>query len=299
MNTINNKHDLVVYDLFCGLGGWTRAIKKLNPNATIKGVDNNPKLNGYYPEHLDCNNIIDVGFDPCDLLVASPPCQDYSNRGRKYDRKRADIGLEVLRAIDESQPTAIALENVRGYLKSKVFEAIVKHLKKSGYQVRYGVIDAANYNTPQNRLRLILTASKVGLNKLKPSKDTLGWFDAIALTRLLKSDFPQWLQNRIYTEFSKEDLKQMWLVEKAGALNLRNLTRRLPDQPSFTITTPGNQKAIFKDGELFTLTPRQLALLQGFDRDVALPPGIGLASLLVGNAIPPPMAIAVLQSLGF
>ena len=76
-----------VLDLFSGLGGWSQSF--VNLGHDVLRIENNPLLENV--EHTQLMNVLDFrnelveafanGYNPIrpDLIVASPPCTDFSN----------------------------------------------------------------------------------------------------------------------------------------------------------------------------------------------------------------------------
>lgn len=68
-------------DLFCGLGGWTEGL--LAEGYTVVGFDIERHVYGQhrYPAQLVLQDVLTIHgrqFKDADLIVASPPCQEYS-----------------------------------------------------------------------------------------------------------------------------------------------------------------------------------------------------------------------------
>jgi hypothetical protein len=79
-------------DLFCGLGGWTEGL--LDEGYRVVGFDNERHAYGdaRYPAQLvlqDVTTIHGSQFASADLIVASPPCQEYSYRAMPWKRAKA------------------------------------------------------------------------------------------------------------------------------------------------------------------------------------------------------------------
>ena len=171
-------------DLFCGCGGVTRGFIDAGIEGRL-GVDwedtfkstyeNNNKvpflradIRRLSGEEISIRGRLKAG----DQLVVSScsPCQPFSfkNSNRTTDGSedyRADLGLEVLRILEELKilgvfPAAVFLENVPDFARSPAWDEIKRGLFKLGYSVACRVINCADYGVPQSRRRFIGLAIK-------------------------------------------------------------------------------------------------------------------------------------------
>ena len=127
-------------DLFCGMGGWTRGLQAAG--WRVIGFDIAPDLTRDYPGHLVLQDVATVSGYPMrgkvDLIVASPPCQEFSymampwkrgkaiasalrGQGEFPDGHRGSRTIEDLTAlfrhcfrIAEESQCPVVIENVRG-----------------------------------------------------------------------------------------------------------------------------------------------------------------------------------------
>ena len=107
---------------------------------------------------LDFSNLDDI-----DILAAGFPCQPFSVMGyqKGFRDKRGSLFFEIVRAIEEKNPSVIFLENVKNLLwhdHGNTFLVIYNALAQHGYTVKYKVIDAKDMNIPQKRARIFIVA---------------------------------------------------------------------------------------------------------------------------------------------
>jgi hypothetical protein len=79
-------------DLFCGLGGWTEGL--LAAGYFVVGFDNERYVYGEhrYPAQLVLQDVLTLHgrqFKDAALIVASPPCQEYSYMAMPWSRAKA------------------------------------------------------------------------------------------------------------------------------------------------------------------------------------------------------------------
>ena len=111
----------VLLDLCCGLGGWTRGFQAVGYEC--HGYD---VKDWGYPGTLhlydirDTQPIIDMWRSKVDVIVASPPCTEFTVRDLPWSRNKGlpppDLSIvQACFAIREGiQPRVFVLENVRG-----------------------------------------------------------------------------------------------------------------------------------------------------------------------------------------
>lgn len=115
-------------DLFCGLGGWTDGL--LAEGYDVIGFDIEQHIYGEhrYPAQLVVQNVMTLHgsqFKEAALIVASPPCQEYSYRAMPWKKAKAlpppdntlfEACFRIQREASEAAGRHIPLivENVRG-----------------------------------------------------------------------------------------------------------------------------------------------------------------------------------------
>jgi DNA (cytosine-5)-methyltransferase 1 len=92
----------------------------------------------------------------CDIVVGSPPCQDFSSAGSRIEGTRADVTLAFAIFITALRPRWVLMENVPETKGSKAYGRARKILKRSGYGLIEKVLDASRYGVAQARERFIM-----------------------------------------------------------------------------------------------------------------------------------------------
>ncbi|MEX5365244.1 DNA (cytosine-5-)-methyltransferase, partial [Pseudomonas guariconensis] len=95
-----------------------------------------------------------------------PPCQSWSEAGSRkgIDDHRGQLFYEYIRLLNEKKPLFFLAENVSGILHKKhedAFNNILKSFEDSGYNISFKLLNANDYNVPQDRLRVFI----VGIRK--------------------------------------------------------------------------------------------------------------------------------------
>jgi len=147
-----------------------------------------------------------------DVLIGGPPCQAYSLIGRKRneDKKETDERIHYYKLyakfLKKYKPKIFVFENVQGLLsydKGELFPLIKAVLSKSGYNVEYKLLNAADFGVLQNRKRVIIIGWLKGLDFKYPEFEKVK-HDFI-VNDLLK-DLPTLKpgQEKRYTEYKTE-----------------------------------------------------------------------------------------------
>lgn len=177
---------------------------------------------------VDGRNIMDVGEDEipdCDILTAGFPCQPFSNAGnrRGVHDSRGMLYKECLRIIAKKMPKVIVFENVKGLLSTKYIdgrnlaEVIVEDLSTMtglGYNVTYQLVNAADYNVPQNRQRVLFVGVRkdLGITFIFPEKHSR---DGLTLRNVLT--VPAGAQAHVDWPFSPQALDMVAYIPEGGS----------------------------------------------------------------------------------
>ena len=115
---------------------------------------------------IDLNNIPNT-----DIILGGFPCQGFSLSGpRKIDDTRNVLYKHYVNIVREKQPIAFIGENVKGLLtmgNGSIIDAIINEFSECGYDVYYKLLNAKNYEVPEDRERVII----VGFRKDLEIKD--------------------------------------------------------------------------------------------------------------------------------
>ena len=239
-------------------------------------------------------------FGEVDLLAGGVPCPPFSHAGKQLGQAdERDLFPEALRLINECNPRAVLLENVRGLLDPKFSsyrESILAALDRMGYGANWRVLNASDYGVPQLRPRAILVAMKkdympffawpepnpvsaptVG-NTLYEAMKSNGWLQADRWREMANSIAPTLVggsKKHGGADLGPTRAKRAWASLGVDGHGLANH----PPMPDME----GMPK----------LTLDMTALIQGFPKDWHIAGKKTPAYRQVGNAFPPPVACAV------
>lgn len=236
-----------------------------------------------------------------DLLAAGLPCPPFSIAGKQLgsDDER-DMFPTALRLIEEANPRAVLIENVRGLATKRFAEyrtRVLERLRGLGYAADWQILNASSYGVPQLRPRFILVAIKerwssrfewphpVGTpptvgETLGDLMAAGGWPGAAEWAKRASGIAPTLVggsKKHGGPDLGPTRAKQAWLELGVDG-------RGLADEP------PGHDFPL--DGKP-RLTVRMAARLQGFPDSWTIVGRKTAAYRQVGNAFPPPVAFAV------
>ena len=319
-----------IISLFSGAGGLDLGFKKAGfkttwANEYDKDIWETFEKN-FLNTLLDKRSIIDIPSSeiPETLgLIGGPPCQSWSEGGklRGIEDARGQLFFEFIRVLRDKKPLFFLAENVSGMLASRHSEAlenIKKHFKESGYNLSFQLLNAHDYNVPQDRKRVFFIGFREDLNinfKFpKPLNDKLFLKDVI--DDLKESVIPA--QNKTY---SNGDVCELFNHEyMTGGFSSMYMSRnrvRNWNEPSFTIQAGGRHaplhpqapkmeivekdKRQFVEGkeELYRrLSIRECARIQTFpDSHKFYYKNLIAGYKMVGNAVPPNIAYILAKSI--
>lgn len=107
-----------------------------------------------------------IGRRSIDVVFGGPPCQGFSLMGqRMLEDSRNLLVKEFVRLVAELKAKTFVFENVKGLTvgKHRMFlDALIDEFDSAGYAVRvpWRVLNAMNYDVPQDRERLFLLGAR-------------------------------------------------------------------------------------------------------------------------------------------
>ena len=150
-------------------------------------------LKHHYPEVPNVGDFTTIGendYEAVELIVGGPPCQSYSQAGKRegLNDPRGNLTLEFIRLVERIKPRWLVFENVPGILsvdEGRTFGTILAEMGKCGYGFAYRVLDAQYIRTqrftravPQRRRRVFVVGH---LGDWRPPAAVL--FDSESMSR--------------------------------------------------------------------------------------------------------------------
>jgi DNA (cytosine-5)-methyltransferase 1 len=332
-----------VIDLFCGAGGLTHGLKISGLNV-VAGFDIEDKCAYSYEANnkpakfiaedvskLTKEHMSDLfGVSKYKILAGCAPCQPfstYTQAKNKAECTKWPLLYEFSRLIKESCPDIVTMENVPDVVKHSVYDDFVSELTRLGFHVWAEKVECKLYGVPQQRIRHVLLASKLGkiklieptcktaitvkdtISKLKPIRD--GQTDeqdplhrASKLSHINKLRIQHSKPGGTWRDWPEELLANCH--KKASGKGYSSVYgRMLWDTPSPTVTTLcygfGNGRFGHPEQDR-GLSLREAALLQSFPLEYKFvePDNVPImkhVGKMIGNAVPVKLGEAIGKSI--
>ena len=334
-----------IIDLFCGCGGlsrgfemagfetkiaidmWTDAVKTYNHNKGAE-VAVCEDVHNWDEEFLD--KLVEDG----DIvgIVGGPPCQGYSTVGtRDVNDPRNHLYKEYCRIVERINPDFFVIENVKGLttLSGGAFrDDIIERFSALDYDVKFKILNAADYGVPQNRYRVFFVGMKnTGFKFPEPydykvtTKEAIGDLPVLRGTeeineyccepiteyeRLMRGDSSV-LLNHEGTNHSQQTIDIISMIKDGGKISdlpreyweIRKYNKafeRMHSQgQSNTVDTGHRNYFHYEQNRIPSV--RENARLQSFPDDFEILGSKTSQYKQVGNAVPPLLAYAVAKAI--
>ena len=303
--------NLNIVSLFSGAGGLDLGFEKagfktIYANEYDKSIWDtfeynfkNTKLDKRDIRKINSNEIPD-----CVGVIGGPPCQSWSEAGslRGINDSRGKLFFDYIRIIKDKKPLFFVAENVSGILhgrNAEAFNNIIQGFKEIGYNVKYQLLNAKDYNVPQDRQRVFIIGllNKDNFEFPKPKEKKITLNDAIS--DLQKNAKP-------FINSKKDEFNHEYYTAGYSTIFMSRNRVRAWNEQSFTIQAGGRHaplhpqapkmefieknKREFKKGEegLYRrLTVRECARIQTFpDNFKFIYNNVLDGYKMVGNAVP-------------
>ena len=304
---------LRVFEAFSGYGSQSLALERLGIEHKVVGIseiDENA-IKAYYALHTksiknygDISQISPKDLPKFDLFTYSFPCQSLSLSGKleglERGKTRSGLLYECEKIIEYCRPKYLLMENVKSLVGNKFkgkFDEWLKYLESLGYKNQWFILNARDFDVPQNRERVFCVS-------------ILGEQPCLMFPKLccVHSLF-DYLEHSVDEKYIKEFRKDLVDVFSNGAyrgrydengkifqkLELRN------DGVSNTITTVAKDNVVVINGVVRYLTERECGRLMGLtDNEIfkIFESGISKSKLykLFGNSIVIPCLMGIFKA---
>lgn len=309
-------------DLFCGIGGFSISAEDAGMNV-VGAIDFDEDVLDTYEDNFESVDTLNADLtkmtedelqswlpvDSVDVVVASPPCNTVSKVNRSKSRPTSAIPVTGW-LINKLNPSIFVFENVP-HLKHQ-YDGLIDKFKlfvENEYEISSRILNAADYGTPQHRLRYMMIGIRNDqlLGKRvqfpRPTHGKFGEKDHVTAGEALESvpnpENPEEYRPDAYYELLKDippALNYSFYTEKRGCPEPKwewrqkfsdFLRKDEPDSPCRTLKANdgGGNGPFHWNNRRFT--KEELKRLQGFPQEFEIPSSRNKAKLQLGKAIPP------------
>jgi len=255
-----------ILDLFCGAGGFFLGFKPYIDDTHLAVDIDSSALETYklnFPDTVvwqtDIHELHSIQIEEAlsgtpDIIIASPPCEEFSKANpdskkraaeRVYGEGTAKLLLDAIRIIGDLSPQVFVIENVAALLHAGGKEIIQKEFKRVGIDdIQINMIRAHQHGNPSKRLRVFISNIKLKPAR-KPSPtvmEVIGDLPDLGLNRIFNPeiDVPNHVDYPISEEKTKAISKTRWgqgvrQFRVSKTRSLPNWVRLFPDRHSTSI----------------------------------------------------------------
>ena len=292
-------------DLFAGIGGLRQGFEFVGYECVFSSEWDKYASQTYSSNYGeipsgDITEIHEQDIPRFDILLAGFPCQPFSNAGLKqgFDDIRGTMFFQIIKIVKHHAPSVVFLENVKGlknHDKGRTYKIIEDTLKNLGYHTYTKILNAKNFNIPQNRERIYIIAFKDNVDFCFPNPMS----GKTRLGDILEQniDAKYTISDRLWAGHQRR--KQEHLTKGNGfGYSIFN------EESEYTSTISARY---YKDGSEILIeqsnknprkiTPREAARLQGFPDDFKIPVSDTQAYKQFGNSVCVPVIKAIAEKI--
>jgi len=315
------KKSLTAVSIFSGCGGFDWGAVQAGVNI-IWANDNNPYASEAYRSLFpdvdfhegDIRKI--KKFPKADILIGCYPCTGFSEAAKRRAadmKKRRNLKdndgnylyREFLRALRQVKPKFLFVENVRGMLSASdgwFLKRQMENYRRHGFQMKIETLFANDYGVAQERCRVFL----VGIHRSVKNFE----YEFPKPTHGPDQKHPWRTLRDVLGQMATQPDDDYWRKDFHGHYLTRNRKRRW-NQVSYTIVAHashvplhpqgwrmvcvGKDKFKLRGASNRRLSWRECAAIQELPSHIQVPGTLMAKYRVVGNAVPPPLAKALLK----
>lgn len=248
------------------------------------------------PDRRDIRCINSCDIPDIDILTGGFPCQSFSIVAQNPKRlgvkdDRGMLFFEMCRILRDKQPKCFIAENVKGILsanKGEAFPLIISEFEKSGYNVTYKLLNAAQFGVPQRRERVIIVGIRKDLNfSYKFPNNILNLEDEyIPLAKIIEHDVPE---KYFFSARAVEGMRKAKKNMNKGRVQDINKPCNTVGSHLAKVSLNSTDPVLMLQDRYRRFTPREVARIQSFPENYKLVGSESAQYKALGNAIPPVM----------
>ncbi len=317
-----------VISLFSGVGGLDLGFERTGFKIAFANDNDKDVWETFEKNHkikIDGRSILNIKSDELPNamgIIGGPPCQSWSLAGamRGINDLRGRLFYEYLRILEDKKPLFFLAENVAGIVLSAhraEFKKILSRFEEIGYNISYRLLDAIDFDVPQERKRVIVVGYRKDLRK-KFDFDALQKQPIVNLKQAignLPESMPAKEKNKPNSElkiFNHEHMNGGF-----STIYMSRNRRKSWNEPSFTIQAGGRHAPLHPSSPKMVkvgidkwefenshyngfrrLSVRECARIQTFPDDfIFYYDNVAKGYKMIGNAVPVKLAEAIAQQI--
>ncbi|MHA2601099.1 MAG: DNA cytosine methyltransferase [Candidatus Thorarchaeota archaeon SMTZ1-83] len=304
-----------VLDLFSGAGGFSSGFTSYSHDSHL-AVDIDPFALATYALNYREANVLqrDIGATHSirilkelsgapDIVIASPPCEEFSRANpdsdtpaaeRIYGTGTARLLLDTIRVIGDLEPAVFVIENVAALLHKGGGEIVSQEFERLGIDnIEFNMVRAHQHGNPSKRLRVFISNVKFNLPRGTPPRvmEAIGDLPPLGVDALFAS--VEYIANHDLHPLTEARMKAVRKTPwRHGAKHFRaskkrtmpNWVRLSPDQVSTSIIGLSRYIHPFEDR---LLTVREHARLMSYPDSFVFTGPTDSQYNQVGESVPP------------
>lgn len=276
-----------VVDLFSGVGGLSLGFQRAGFDLVgsfdsweraVEVYKNNFKHPAFVADLSNADEVIPqiTALKP-DLIIGGPPCQDFSQAGKRNEGGRANLTHVFSKIVAGLSPDVFIMENVARAESSNAYKMARAEFRKAGYGLTEIVLDASYCGVPQKRKRFFCIGKKQEYEQF-----------LLGTIKAAMSPVPMTLRQHLGREFGFEHYyrhprnysrRAIFSIDEP-APTIRGVNRPVP--PNY----PGHVGDTADKGDVHALTTLQRARVQTFPASFKWTGTKTDVEQMIGNAVP-------------
>lgn len=290
--------EFTAISLFCGAGGLDMGFEHAG-FRTIWANDFNAdacKTHATWSTAaMVCEDIAKINekdIPDADIMLGGFPCQGFSLSGpRKLDDSRNVLYKHYVRIVKAKKPLMFVGENVKGLLTmggGSIIDAIIEDFSQCGYDVYYKLLNAKDYEVPEDRERVIIVGFRKDLH-MKTFEFPAAREHRVTMREALK-DIPEPTEDEVCNQpyssrFMSRNRKRGWDDVSYTIPAMAKQVPLWPGSPDM-VKVDKDKWEFGKTGKTRRLSWREAAAIQTFPSDLEFCGDLTSVYKQIGNAVP-------------
>ena len=294
--------EFTAVSLFCGAGGLDMGFERAG-FRTIWANDFEEDAckthRNWSSAEVICGDIAKIRLEDIpqtDIILGGFPCQGFSLSGpRKIDDSRNVLYKHYVKIVNAKQPLMFVGENVKGLLTmgdGAIIDAIIAEFSDCGYDVYFKLLNAKDFEVPQDRERVIICGFRkdLGINHFEypAPRNCIVTLEDV-LQKLPPPTEDEVCSAPYSSRYMSRNRKRNWNEVSFTIPAMAKQVTLYPGSPDM-IKLDKDLWEFGKDGITRRLSWREAAAIQTFPKDLEFHGDLVSKYKQIGNAVPVKLA---------